>query len=118
VDFLATGVLPTEPAELLARPELGDLLRTLSAEYDLVLIDTAPVLVASDASVIATHAGVMFNVVRAGVSTVEEIKEAVNHLNAAGSSIAGIVFNDSRPRFARYGYGAGYGRYRYPAEGK
>lgn len=118
VDFLATGVLPVEPAELLARPELGDLLRRLSAKYDVVLIDTAPVLVASDASVVAAHAGVMFNVVRAGVSTVEEIEEAVNHLNAAGSSIAGILFNDSRPRFGRYGYGMGYGRYRYAADGK
>lgn len=120
VDFLATGVLPAEPAELLARPELGELLQNLSADYDVVLIDTAPVLVASDASIVAAHAGVMFNVVRAGVSTVEEIEEAVNHLNSAGSRIAGIVFNDSRPRFGRYGYsyGTGYGRYRYTAEGK
>jgi tyrosine-protein kinase Etk/Wzc len=122
VDFVATGVLPPEPAELLARPELGDLLRSLSSAYDVVLVDTAPVLVASDASVVAAHAGVMFNVVRAGVSTVEEIEEAVNHLNAAGSSIAGIVFNDSRPRSGRYGYGygygTGYGRHRYAAEDK
>jgi tyrosine-protein kinase Etk/Wzc len=111
VDFISTGDLPPRPAELLAHRNFGKLLQLLSARYDVVLIDTAPVLAVSDPLVVATHAGTMFNVVRGGVSTVGEIEETVKRLNRAGATVTGIVFNGVKAR--SYAYGGRYGKYAY-----
>jgi tyrosine-protein kinase Etk/Wzc len=108
VDFIATGRLPKTPAELLARGHFELLLQRLSERYDFIIIDTAPVLVAADALIVAPHAGAVFSVVRGGVSTVGEIEEAVRRLNQTGATVTGAVFNDLRPRAGRYGYGPGY----------
>lgn len=115
VDFLSTGELPRKPAELLAHENFGKLLELLSTRYDFILIDTAPVLAVSDAVVVASHAGAIFNVVRGGVSTAGEIEEAVKRLNQAGHTVTGVVFNDAKQRAARYEYGGAYGKYRYAA---
>lgn len=117
VDFLSTGELPRKPAELLAHENFGKLLQLLSTRYDYILIDTAPVLAVSDALIVASHAGAIFNVVRGGQSTAAEVEEAVKRLNQAGHSVTGVVFNDSKQRSARYGYGQ-YGQYGYLAEEK
>jgi tyrosine-protein kinase Etk/Wzc len=113
VDFISTGELPARPAELLAHSNFGKLLQLLSARYDLVLIDTAPVLAVSDPLVVATHAGAMFNIVRGGVSTVGEVEETVKRLNRAGAKVTGIVFNGSKSRPVSYGYESRYGHYGY-----
>lgn len=111
VDFIGTGSLPLNPAELLGHENFGKLLQRLSARYDFVLIDTAPVLVVADALAVGPHAGALFNIVRGGVSTVAEIEEAVKRLNQAGATVTGTVFNDLRPRSTRYGYGPQYAKY-------
>lgn len=113
LDFLATGVLPPRPAEMLAHRHFGETLQELSARYDIIVIDTAPVLAVSDAQIVAPQAGTIFNVVRGGLSTIGEIEEAVKRFNQAGIVITGVVFNDLKPRSGRYGYGSKYGRYRY-----
>lgn len=113
VDFIATGVLPPRPAELLAHQNLSAFLKEVSARYDIVIIDTAPVLAVSDALVIATQVGTVFNIVRGGVSTMGEIEEAVKRFNQTGAAVTGIVFNDLKHRMGRYGYGSKYGKYRY-----
>ncbi|WP_192804968.1 polysaccharide biosynthesis tyrosine autokinase [Noviherbaspirillum aerium] len=116
LDFLSTGSSLTGPAEVLADARLTSVLQHLANLYDLVIIDTAPVLLAADALAVAPYAGATFTVVRAGVSTVDEIEEAVGQLDAAGASISGIVFNGHRDRPGTYGtyskYG-GAGRFRY-----
>lgn len=113
VDFIATGVLPPRPAELLGHSNFVDLLTWASARYDIVIIDTAPVLAVSDALVVAVHAGTIFNIVRGGMSTMGEIEESVKRFKQAGTSVTGIVFNGLKPRIGRYGYGSKYGKYRY-----
>jgi tyrosine-protein kinase Etk/Wzc len=114
VDFISTGTLPSKPAELLAHENFGKLLELFSRRYDYVLIDTAPVLGFSDALIVGSHAGAIFNIVRGGVSTVGEIEEAVKRMNQAGRTVTGTVFNDMKPNSARYGYGYGstYEKYR------
>lgn len=113
VDFISTGVLPPNPAELLAHGHFQEFLRAAAASYDIVLVDTAPVLAVSDALVVAPHVGTVFSVVRGGVSTMGEIEEAVKRFRLGGTSVAGIVFNDLKQRIGRYGYGSKYGKYRY-----
>ncbi|HEV2610484.1 MAG TPA: polysaccharide biosynthesis tyrosine autokinase, partial [Noviherbaspirillum sp.] len=117
VDFIATGKLPGKAAELLEHPNFALVLARLSAQYDFVLIDTPPVLPFSDASIVGTHAGAIFNIVRGGVSTVDEIDEAVKRLSQSGSTVTGTVFNDPKSHLARARFGARYGKYRF-AESK
>ncbi|MES3025506.1 MAG: polysaccharide biosynthesis tyrosine autokinase [Pseudomonadota bacterium] len=113
LDFISTGTLPPRPAELLAHANFIEILKTVSGQYDIVIVDTAPVLAVADSLVIAAQAGTVFNIVRGGVSTMGEIEESVKRLKQSGTMITGIVFNGLKPRIGRYGYGSKYGKYRY-----
>ncbi|RYF27411.1 MAG: polysaccharide biosynthesis tyrosine autokinase, partial [Comamonadaceae bacterium] len=112
VDFIATGRLPPNPGELLLSPTTAQLLQTLSPLYDLVLIDTPPVLAVSDTQVLASNAGTVFLVARAEVSTIGELQESTRRLAQAGVQVRGVIFNGLDVTKKRYGYGK-YGGYRY-----
>lgn len=114
LDLISTGTMPPNPGELLMSPATLQLLQNLSAQYDLVLIDTPPVLAVSDTQVIASHAGTVFLVARAEVTALGELQESVKRLGQTGVAVKGVVFNDldtSRQRYGGYGYK--YSRYRY-----
>lgn len=114
LDFLPTGLLPPNPAELLGSTVFAGLLDKLSAEYDLVVIDSAPVLVAADTLSIATQAGTLLLVARAEQTTLGDLHESARRLAHSGKAANGVVFNAlnlSRRHYGRYGYK--YGGYRY-----
>jgi tyrosine-protein kinase Etk/Wzc len=118
LDVLTTGQLPPNPGELLMSPAMAQFMLTVSEQYDLVLIDTPPVLAVSDTQVVAAGAGTVFLVAKANVTTVGELQESVKRLSQAGVSVKGVVFNDyitSKRRYGGYGYSYGYryGRYQY-----
>lgn len=115
VDFISTGNLPPNPSELLLHENVAGLLKELSASYDYVLLDTPPVLAVSDTLILGPHVGALFLVVRAGESTLGEIKESVKRCSHTGIPVKGVIFNDIKPRAVGYGYGYGYkyGKYRY-----
>jgi len=115
LDFLSTGILPPNPAELLMSPATADLVRQVSLEYDLVLIDTPPVLAASDTAVLAPQAGAVFLVARAEITTMGELHESNKRLLDTGVATKGVIFNGLKMNKRRYGYGLGnkYGGYRY-----
>lgn len=115
VDFLSTGTLPPNPAELLMTPALQTLLKQLANEYDLVLIDTPPVLAASDTAILAPQVGAVFMVARAEVTSLGELQESVKRLTQSGVATRGVIFNGLNVSKRRYGYGLGskYGKYRY-----
>jgi tyrosine-protein kinase Etk/Wzc len=113
LDFISTGVLPPRPAELLAHENFSAFLSAVAARYDIVIIDTAPVLAVADALVVAPQVGTIFNIARGGITTMGEIEETVKRFKYAGTAVTGIVFNDLKTRIGRYGYGSKYGKYRY-----
>lgn len=110
LDFMSAGALPAHRSACPPPRDLGALLQALSARYDLVLIDSPPVLDVADALTIGRHAGAVFVVARAGVTTADELGESVNRLDLAGISPQGILFNDLRPRPGAYGYQSRYAR--------
>lgn len=113
VDFLSTGILPPNPAELLMTPATRALLGQVSSQYDFVIIDAPPILAASDAGILATLAGAVFLLARAEVTALGEITESVKRLGQSGATVKGVVFNGldtSRKRYSGYGYL--YNRYR------
>jgi tyrosine-protein kinase Etk/Wzc len=98
LDFIPTGKGAIGRHEFLTQRDVGIWLRTASAHYDVILIDAPPVLAVADAAIIGAHAGAVFIVARAGVTTEEEIGESVGRLNHAGISPEGIIFNDGKLR--------------------
>ncbi|MGO4394801.1 polysaccharide biosynthesis tyrosine autokinase [Variovorax sp. M-6] len=112
LDFLATGQLPPNPAELLISDSFKSNLERLSDQYDLVVIDAPPVLVAADTSTVATHVGTVLLVARAEQSTMGELKESTRRLAMGGKAATGVLLNGMNVR--RRGYAPyKYGRYRY-----
>ncbi|WP_229459486.1 CpsD/CapB family tyrosine-protein kinase [Massilia cavernae] len=104
LDFIPTGALPPNRSEFLLHLNFGTLLETVSAEYDLVLLDPPPILTVADALIIGAHAGAVFILARAGRTTEEEINESVKRLNHAGISPQGVLFNDLSLRLSSYRY--------------
>jgi tyrosine-protein kinase Etk/Wzc len=109
MDFISTGTLPPNPAELLLRPSFGRMLEEFSKDYDLVLIDAPPILAVADTLIIGAHAGAIYLTARAGSTTPGEIAESMKRMAQAGLSVKGVLFNDLKARPGRYGYGYGYG---------
>lgn len=113
LDFIGTGTIPPNPAELLLSERMVRLLDDFSERYDLVLIDTPPVLAVSDTPILAGRCGTIFLVTRFEKSTIGEISECAKQLGHANANVKGVIFNGLDPNAFRYGYGSRYGRYRY-----
>ena len=98
LDFIPTGTWPRNPSEFLTNANFGALLASVSEKYDLVMIDAPRVLGVADALIIGAHAGAVFLLARAGMTTEDEINESIKRLNQAGIAPEGILFNDLRVR--------------------
>ncbi|VTU38677.1 Tyrosine-protein kinase wzc [Variovorax sp. PBL-H6] len=112
VDFLSTGVLPPNAAELLMKPSVQAFLQQAARHYDWVIVDTPPVLAASDTAILAPMAGAIFLVARADASSAGELQESAKRLLGAGATVNGVIFNDLDTTRRRYG-GSKFGAYRY-----
>ncbi|WP_316153678.1 polysaccharide biosynthesis tyrosine autokinase [Cupriavidus sp. BIC8F] len=113
LDFLSTGSLPPNPAELLLNARMVKLLDELEHQYDLILIDTPPVLAVSDTAILAARCGTVLLVTRFEKTTIGEVTESAKQLRQANADVNGVAFNGLDPNAYRYGYGSKYGRYRY-----
>ncbi|BEP35030.1 polysaccharide biosynthesis tyrosine autokinase [Variovorax sp. V59] len=114
LDVLTTGKLPTNPADMLMSESFIRLLDMVSARYDLVVIDTPPVLVATDTAAVAPHMGAVLLVARADQTQLGELNESAKRLAQAGRTVNGVIFNGidlTRRHYGSHGYR--YGGYRY-----
>ncbi|QRK09319.1 polysaccharide biosynthesis tyrosine autokinase [Archangium violaceum] len=113
LSFLSTGDLPPNPAELLMSDAFTALVARMSAGYDLVLIDTPPILAVTDAALVGRHAGMNLAVVRADSHPMREIASALHRLEQDGVLVKGVVFNGV-PRSATGRTVSGIYQYEYP----
>jgi len=93
VDFLATGQRPPNASVLLEGDRYGRLIAELSGAYDLVLVDTPPILAVTDAALVASRASVAVCVLRAGRHPLREISAALRRFSHSGVRIDGFVLN-------------------------
>ena len=100
--FIPRGKIPPNPSELLMHANFTTLLETLRPRYDLIIVDTPPVLAVTDAAVIGHHVGTSLLVVRFGINQVREIALAKQRLEQNGVSIKGAIFNLVEKRAAGY----------------
>ncbi|KHK57111.1 tyrosine protein kinase [Burkholderia sp. A9] len=111
LDFISTGAIPPQASELLLSERTIRLFDEMSASYDLVILDTPPVLAVSDTSIIAPHCATTFLVARFKQTTISELTEAAKMLDRISARLRGVVFNGVDAR--AFGYRSKYGAYRY-----
>jgi polysaccharide biosynthesis transport protein len=105
---LPAGRLVAHVSELLGGAAMGRLLRELNARFDVVVVDTPPVLAAADAEILAAQADAVLVVIRAGQTERQSAHYAVQQLRAIGARIVGAVLNDPDHKIAGHGSYAYY----------
>jgi len=108
LSVMHAGPLPPNPAELLHSSSFRNLLSQLSGQYDLVIVDSPP-LVVTDAAIMSTLVDGTVLVVRALRTDVGSAQRALRALRDVGGSIVGTVLNGMSG--SKAGYGQGYGGY-------
>lgn len=113
-DFLPRGQVPPNPSELLMHRRMGELLDWANKNYDLVLIDTPPILAVTDASIIGKLAGTSLMVARFETNTTKEVDVSFKRFAQNGIEIKGVILNAVVRKAANaYGYGYDYYDYEY-----
>lgn len=115
LDVMPRGTVPPDPAELLMSERFRMMLEHLSHRYDMVIIDTPPVLEVTDATLLGRHAGTTLLVVRHGRHPAGEIGETVRRLGNGGVALRGVLLTDVPKPPLRLG--AGYSGYYTSVEG-
>ncbi|MDZ7852542.1 MAG: polysaccharide biosynthesis tyrosine autokinase [Halomonas sp.] len=112
LDFVTRGKAPPNPSELLMNARFTDFLERVSQGYDLVVIDTPPVLAVTDAAVVGKQCGTSLMVARFQQNPVKELQIANRRLETAGVNLKGVILNAMERKAATY-YGYGYYSYSY-----
>jgi capsular exopolysaccharide synthesis family protein len=99
-------------ADIFSSERFANLLNDLRRRYDIIIIDTPPVLIVPDARVIAQHVDATVFVVRWDRTSREQVQGALREFESVGKPVSGLVLNQINPRgMKRYGYGNNYGPY-------
>jgi tyrosine-protein kinase Etk/Wzc len=93
LDLISCGFAAPNPSELLMHDNFNKLLSDLAPLYDLVIVDTPPILAVTDATLVGRQAGTCLLVTRFGLSTVKEIEACKRRLGQNGVVIKGAIFN-------------------------
>jgi len=98
MDVLVSGPVPTNPSELLGSETMIKTIRQLESSYDIVIIDSPPVLPVTDALLIGVHVDAVVVVARLGQATRDRIRRTTTALTQVNASVAGIVPNGAIKR--------------------
>lgn len=118
LSVISAGHIPPNPAELLASESMKKLLEELSSQFDYIFLDTPPVNVVTDATVLVPVTSGIIMVVRQAVTNQHDIQEALAKLELVEAKVLGFILGSIKPqkgmtgKYGKYGkYGAGYGKY-------
>ena len=114
---LGAGPVPPNPAELLSGPKAGEVFAALQENFDLVLVDSPPVLPVTDAMVLSKYVDGTLLVVAAGQTRRTELQRTAERFAQAKAPVVGLVLNEVTKQSGYaggygYGYGYGYGTYK------
>jgi len=101
MDLLASGLTPRDPAALLNSDRLSETLEDLTMSYDVVILDTPPVLASPDARIIAASCDATLLIVGTDASSRRFAEQGRDNLQAVGAQIAGIITNQAPKRTGR-----------------
>ncbi|MCU1729584.1 polysaccharide biosynthesis tyrosine autokinase [Pseudomonas sp. 7P_10.2_Bac1] len=110
---IGRGQIPPNPSELLMHKNFTEFLDQVSADYDLVILDTPPFLAVTDAAIVGRQSGTNLIVTRFELNPAREVELTMRRFAQSGINLKGAIFNGVEKRAsAKYGYGA-YGYYNY-----
>ena len=105
LDFIARGKAPPNPSELLMHERFKSLMASLSDDYDLILVDTPPILAVTDAAIVGQLAGSSLLVTRFGLNSIKEVDAALTCFAQNKVDIKGAILNCMERRATNeYGY--------------
>jgi capsular exopolysaccharide synthesis family protein len=104
LDVLLAGRSVPRASEFLGGNEMKRLLEELAREYDMIILDTSPLLVAADATVLGAIVDGVLLVVRATRTDRGAVEQAVHQLGLVGANVVGTVLNDPEGAASRYGH--------------
>lgn len=119
VDVLPSGKIPHNPLELISSKRFKSILEKLSAHYDRIIIDTAPVCAVSDALMLSTFADALIYVVKADSTSIDLVKKGLSSLQEVEAPLVGVVLNQiDVKKVAKYGdyYSEYFQNYGYSSE--
>ena len=108
LDFLPSGEIPPNPADLLMSPRMASLLDVLRKNYDYIFLDTPPVVMVADATVVAAKVTGYILVVQSEVTDVRDVQYATEAIRQLDGNVVGFFLNETRQGSGRY-----YNRYNY-----
>ncbi|EOB2682542.1 polysaccharide biosynthesis tyrosine autokinase [Klebsiella pneumoniae] len=112
LEFISRGMIPPNPAELLMHQRMGEFLNWANEHYDMVILDTPPILAVTDAAVIGNYAGTTLLVARFELNTTKEMTIAFKRFDQSGINVKGCILNGIVKKASNY-YGYGYHHYGY-----
>lgn len=118
LDVLPAGTFPPNPSELLMQEGFGRLIEEQRQRYDLVILDTAPVMPVTDGVLAAAQAGPVFLVARAGHVTTRAVQSTIWRLEKNQVDTTGLVVNDLNPKRSGRSSDYYYYQYQYKARAK
>jgi len=116
-DLVSRGQVPPNPSELLMSERFTQLVKWASENYDLVLIDTPPILAVTDAAIVGRHAGTTLLVARYAVNTLKEVETSLSRFEQNGIPVKGVILNSIFRRATGY-QDYGYYEYEYKSDSK
>ncbi|MGC6309927.1 polysaccharide biosynthesis tyrosine autokinase [Klebsiella pneumoniae] len=111
-DFISRGQVPPNPAELLMHRRFGELLAWAEKKYDIVILDTPPILAVTDPAIIGHYAGTTLLVARFEKNTAKEIEISAKRFENSGVIVKGCILNGVVKKASSY-YDYGYNNYGY-----
>jgi capsular exopolysaccharide synthesis family protein len=111
LSIVASGRFPPNPAELLGSSRMQEILHDAKARFDVVLLDSPPLLAVTDAAVLATMVDGVVLVIRTERTKRDAVRRALGHVRSVRGRLLGVVLNDVDMRSGAY-YGS-YGHYYY-----
>ncbi|RWX56610.1 polysaccharide biosynthesis tyrosine autokinase [Photobacterium chitinilyticum] len=117
LDYIGRGNVPPNPSELLMHPRFKALMDWAAENYDMVIVDTPPILAVTDPAIVGAHAGTTLLVGRFGQNSVKEIDVAKQRFEQNGIEVKGFILNAVVRKASSY-YGGNYGYYNYSYESK
>lgn len=103
---LPSGPIPPNPSELLASKRMAELIFQLQSDFDVVLLDSPPVLAVTDSTALSSWVDAVVVVAAAGIVAKKPLRSAIDTLHQVGAPVAGVVFNRTTAA-DQYGYGYG-----------
>lgn len=104
LDILPSGPIPPNPSELLGSDAMLELMKELKNNYDMILIDSTPILPVTDGQILAKLSDAVLLVIQSGTTLIENVNKTKQLLDYVGAKIIGAVLNGKKIKTQTYYY--------------